>query len=93
MDARLLWRVALTFTCFLLSLGVVTWRQSRAFEANQTLDQLRRQVSVAQAERIELERDIQVRSSMTHIVGAAEGLGMVRPSGQEMVVLGIEDKP
>ena len=93
MDPRLLWRVALTFTCFLLSLGVVTWRQSRAFEANQTLDQLRRQVSVAQAERIELERDIQVRSSMTHIVEAAAGLGMVRPSGQEMVVLGIEDKP
>ena len=67
--------------------------QAKSNQFAQTLDQLRRQVSVAQAERIELERDIQVRSSMTHIVEAAEGLGMVRPSGQEMVVLGIEDKP
>ena len=93
MDARLLWRVAFTFTFFLLSLGVVTWRQSRSFEANQALDQLRRQVSVAQAEQIELEREIQVRSSMTKIVEASKALGMVRPSAKDLVVLGLEGKP
>ncbi|MDC0161139.1 hypothetical protein OAJ07_06775 [Gemmatimonadales bacterium] len=93
MDARLLWRVAFTFTFFLLSLGVVTWRQSRSFEANQELDQLRRQVAVAQAERIELEREIQVGRSMTKIVEAAEAIGMVRPSAKDLVVLGIEGQP
>lgn len=88
MDVQVLGRAALTFVFLLLSLGFVTWRQSRAFEANQALDELRRQVSVAQAEQIELERDIQVRRSMTNIVGAAEAIGMVTPHAEDLVILG-----
>lgn len=88
MDAQVLGRAALTFACLLLSLGFVTWRQSRAFEANQALDDLRRQVSVAQAEQIELERDIQVRRSLGNIVAAAEAIGMVTPHADQIVVLG-----
>jgi cell division protein FtsL len=88
MDVQVLGRAALTFVILLLSLGFVTWRQSRAFEANQALDELRRQVSVAQAEQIELERDIQVRRSMTNIVGAAEAIGMVTPHAEDLVILG-----
>lgn len=88
MDAQVLGRAALTFVFLLLSLGFVTWRQSRAFEANQSLDELRRQVSVAQAEQIELERDLQVRRSLGNIVAAAEGIGMVTPSAEQIVILG-----
>lgn len=88
MEAPVLGRVALTLVCLLLSLGLVTWRQSRAFEANQALDELRRQVSVAQAEQIELERDIQVRRSLGNIVAAAESIGMVTPHADQIVVLG-----
>ena len=88
MDAQVLGRAALTFVFLLLSLGIVTWRQSRAFEANQALDALRRQVSVVQAERIELERDIQVRRSLGNIVTAAEAIGMVTPHAEQIVILG-----
>lgn len=88
MDAQVLGRFTLTFTFLVLSLGFVTWRQSRAFEANQALDELRRQVSVAQAEQVELERDIQVRRSMTNIVEAAEAIGMVTPHAEDLVILG-----
>ena len=88
MDAQVLGRASLTLVFLLLSLGFVTWRQSRAFEANQALDELRRQVSVAQAERIELERDLQVRRSLGNIVVAAEAIGMVTPSAEQIVILG-----
>ena len=88
MDAQVLGRAALTFAFLLLSLGFVTWRQSRAFEANRMLDDLRRQVSVAQAEQIELEREIQVRRSLGNIVASAEAIGMVTPHADQIVVLG-----
>jgi cell division protein FtsL len=88
MDAHVLGRAALTFAFLLCSLGLVTWRQSRAFEANQALDELRRQVSVVQAEQIELERDLQVRRSLGNIVEAAEAIGMVTPSAEQIVILG-----
>ena len=88
MDAQVLGRTALTFTFLLLSLGFVTWRQSRAFEANQALDGLRRQVSVVQAERVELEREVLVRRSLGHIVPAAEAIGMVTPRPEQIVILG-----
>lgn len=88
MEAQVLGRAALTLAFLLLSLGFVTWRQSRAFEANRALDELRRQVSVAQAEQIELERDLQVRRSLGNIVTAAEAIGMVTPSAEQIVILG-----
>lgn len=87
MDPRVLGRAALTFACLLMSLGFVTWRQSRALEVNRELEDLSRQVAVAQAERIELEREVQVRQSRTHIVPAAEAIGMFTPHAEEQFIL------
>jgi hypothetical protein len=88
MEPSLLGRAAVTFAVFMGSLGFVTWRQSRAFEAYAELDDLRRQVAVAHAERIELERAIQVLTSRTHMVPVAtERLGMHMPDVSEQVIL------
>lgn len=91
MEPGVLARVVLTFAVFVASLGLVTWRQSRAFEAHAELDDLRRQVSVAQAERIEIERAIQVLTSRTRVVPVAEErLGMHMPDVSEQVILPAE---
>ncbi len=88
MDAPVLGKAAVTFVVFVASLGLVTWRQSRAFEAHVQLDELRRQVSVADGERVELERTIQVLVSRTRIVPEAiDRLGMHLPDGSEQVIL------
>ena len=86
-DGATVGRAAVTFVILMTSLGFVTWRQSRALEANRTLDSLRREVSVARAEQVELEREIQVLMSRTRIVEAAEALGMHTPPATEQVVL------
>lgn len=86
-DGATVGRAAIAFVLLMGSLGFVTWRQSRALEANRTLDALRRDVSVAMAEQIELEREIQVLRSRTRIVSAAEELGMHTPAATEQVVL------
>jgi len=87
MDPTLLGRAAVTFACLVCSLGFVTWRQSRALEAHQELDEVRRQVSVAQAERVEMQRDIQVLRSRGRIVPAARELGLHTPDASEQVYL------
>lgn len=88
MDPWVLGRWVVTFAVFVASLGSVLWRQSRAFEAHVALDELRRQVAVAEAERVELERLIQVLESRTHVVPAAmERLGMHMPDATEQVIL------
>jgi len=88
MHAAVLARVTVTFAVFVGSLGFVTWRQSRAFEAHVELEELRRQVSVARAERVELERSIQVLVSRGRIVPEAiDRLGMHLPDGSELVIL------
>lgn len=91
MDPTSLGRTVLTFALLLCSLGFVTWRQSRALEANRELDELRRHVSVAQAERVELERDIQVLRARARIVVAARALGMHTPGGDEQFILVRQD--
>lgn len=91
MDPTLLGRAAVTFACLVCSLGFVTWRQSRALEAHQALDEVRRQVSVAQAERVEIEREIQVLRSRARIVPAARGLGLHTPEASEQVILAREE--
>ena len=91
MDPTTLGRSALTFALLVCSLGLVTWRQSRAMEANRALDDLRRQVSVVQAERIEIQREIQVLRSRTRIVPAARDLGMHTPGAAEQVILTREE--
>ena len=91
MDPTLLGRAAVTFAFLVCSLGFVTWRQSRALEVHQELDEVRRQVSVAQAERVEMEREIQVLRSRARIAPAAAELGLRTPDASEQVYLVKED--
>ena len=88
MDSNTLGRAAFAFTVLLGALGMVTWRQSRALEALASLDDLRTRTSVARAERIELERTVQVLESRQRVVPEArEHLGMHLPTGPEQVLL------
>ena len=80
--------LVLGFAGFLSSLSLVTWRQSRAFEALAELDGVERSLSLAESERAELLRRIQGLDSRTRISSVAqERLGMHRPEASEMVLL------
>jgi cell division protein FtsL len=86
--ARALIGVSVGMGALLASLGLVTWRQSRALETLSRLDDVRRQTSVARSEWVELERRIQVLESRGRIVPAArERLGMHTPGARELVIL------
>jgi len=88
MDPQWLGRAAVTLAVFLASLGLVTWRQSRALETLAELDELRRSTSVARATVVELDREIQVLTSRAHVVPVArDRLGMHMPDGNELVIL------
>lgn len=81
-------RAALAVASLLVALGLVTWRQSRAFEALGELDDVRRLASVAEAERVDLDRTVQVLTSRGQIVPRArEELGMHTPDATELVIL------
>ncbi len=80
--------LVLGFSGLLSALSLVTWRQSRAFEALAELDRLERSLSLAESERTELDRRIQGLDSRTRISSIAqERLGMHRPDASEMVLL------
>ena len=80
--------LALGFSGLLSALSLVTWRQSRAFEALADLDRVERSLSLAESERTELVRRIQGLDSRTRISAVAqERLGMHRPEASEMVLL------
>ncbi len=80
--------LALGFAGLLASLSLVTWRQSRAFEALAALDEVQRESSLARSEQTELERRIQRLESRTRVSTiAAERLGMHQPDASEMVLL------
>ena len=80
--------VALGFSGLLSALSLVTWRQSRAFEALAELDRLEKSLSLAESERTELLRLIQGLDNRTRISSVAqERLGMHRPDASEMVQL------
>jgi cell division protein FtsL len=84
---RIVFVFSIVFVFGVLSMGV-TWRQSRALETQIALDSLRQELSVSEAERVELEQDIQVLSSRQRIVPEAiDRLGMHTPSGNELVLL------
>lgn len=94
MDPALLGRAAATLAVLLASLGFVTWRQSRALETLAELDEFRRQVSVARAQVVEIDREIQVLTSRARVVPEArERLGMHTPDGSELVILPAEPAP
>ena len=80
--------LALGFSGLLSALSLVTWRQSRAFEALAELDGVQRSFSLAESERVELLRRIQGLDSRTRISSVAqEDLGMHRPGASEIVLL------
>jgi cell division protein FtsL len=80
--------VALAFAALLASLSLVTWRQSRALEALADLDRARRERSLAESDRVELDRRIQYLESRGRVVPEARRrLGMHTPDGSEMVLL------
>ena len=88
MDPGTLGRGAAVFVVLLGALGMVTWRQSRVRESLASLDELHRQMSVAVAERVELEREILVLESRARVVPEArERLGMHIPEGVELITL------
>lgn len=87
-------RVGLAMAAFLVSLGFVTWRQSRALEELALLDQARARASAVAAGRVELERRIQFLESRARVVPAAEErLGMHTPDASELVILPGEARP
>ena len=88
MDANLLGRATVTVAVLLGALAFVTWRQSRTFEALEGLEAVRRQTSIASAERVELERRIQFLESRARVVPEARRrLGMHLPDASELVFL------
>jgi len=88
MHSPTLIRTALAVVSLLGALSLVTWRQSRAFEALRELDDARRLVSVNEAERIDLARTIQVMESRAQVIPRArEELGMHIPKTTELVTL------
>ncbi len=87
MDARRLGRAAITFVLVVLSLGLVTWRQSRALAAKRELDDPYRAGSGAKADRVELDREIQGLRRRARIVSEARAMGMHTPSASEQVFL------
>jgi len=88
MDPALVGRAAVTLAMLLGSLGLVTWRQSRTLETLAELDQVRGQASVARAQAVELDRDIQVLTSRARVVREArQRLGMHTPDASELEIL------
>ena len=80
--------LVLAFSCLLSALSLVTWRQTRAFEALADFDRLEKSLSLAESERTEFRRQIQGLGSRPRITTfAEERLGMHVPGASEMVLL------
>src|SRR5690606_28773998 len=78
--------VALAVALVLSALSLVAWRQSRALEALATLDGVRRERSLQEAEKEELLRQIRHLESRGRVVrDAEERLGLRVPDDSEMV--------
>lgn len=88
-------RAGVVAVVLLGALGLVTWRQSRAFEALAELDRVRQRISLARAERVELERTIQVLESRARVVPEARDvLGMHTPdANSELIILAGDPTP
>jgi cell division protein FtsL len=86
--------VTLAAALLLASLSLVTWRQTRALEELASLDRLRREISLLEAERTDLETRIQSLESRGRVVPAAiDRLGLHRPNdalGEIVLLSGVE---
>jgi cell division protein FtsL len=80
--------VAMAAAALLASLSLVAWRQARAMEAFEHLDDLRREVTLGEAERADLEGRVHFLESRSRVVTEAEEeLGMRMPDAAEIVIL------
>jgi cell division protein FtsL len=82
--------IRMGIACALLfgSLSLVVWRQSRALEEVRALDGSRSRRAVLEAERTQLQREIQQLESRTRILAVAGSrLGLRVPSAAEIVIL------
>jgi cell division protein FtsL len=81
-------RMAAACALLFVSLSMVVWRQSRALEELRGLDAARSTRAILQAERSELQREIQLLESRTRIVAvASERLGLRVPAATELTIL------
>jgi predicted RNA methylase len=87
-------RFALACAALLAALTLVVWRQSRALEVLRSLDELRTERAVVEAERSAVARRIQELDGRARLVTVAgEWFGMRVPSGNEIVILATERAP
>ena len=81
-------RLALALAAFLASLSLVAWRQGRAFRVMAELEDTRNELSLAEAERAEVVRNVQYLESRQRVVPEArERLGMQVADGGQLVIL------
>lgn len=81
-------RAVLVVAALLAGLSTVVWRQTRALEALAELDRVRREISLARAERADVLRRIQHLESRGRVVPEArERLDMHTPTTAEIVWL------
>jgi hypothetical protein len=80
-------RMSVAFALLYASLALVVWRQSRALDELRGLDAARSERAVLQAERSDLQREIQRLESRAHVAVAGERLGLRTPSANEIVFL------
>ena len=81
-------RVAVAVGALLVSLSIVTWRQTQTLEALGELHDLRQEIEVVSAVRKDLLGEIQYLESRGRVVPEArERLGMHNPAADEIVYL------
>lgn len=87
-------RGGLLFMLLLGSLTLVVWRQSRALEMQRALEAVRRERVVEESRLSALLRRVEELESRTRVSEAARSrLGMRLPSGNEIVILPLSDRP
>ncbi len=80
--------VALATAILLGALSLVAWRQARALEALERLDEINREWGLGSAEKEELQRRIRFLESRGRVVPeAVERIDMKKPQAAEIVIL------
>ena len=83
-------RAALAMAALLASLSLVAWRQGRAYETRQALDQLRSELALGRSSQVELRGEIRFLTSRERVVEvAARRLGLRNPVDQ-VIILHVE---
>ena len=80
--------VALATAALLASLSLVAWRQARALEVLERLDEVRRELTLSESEKADLLSRVRVLESRGRVVPEArEELRMRMPDASEIVIL------